>query len=121
MATRTGAKRKGKTTAKTTAVIGELIPQPHGGALRNGGPNKGGTGRPKKAFKKFCRELVSSPEYQAAITRAATNDQHKEFVGAAKLAASFAASKPPKKVEHLHTHTARSRLATRLARIVERN
>jgi hypothetical protein len=35
-----------KTTAKTTVPVGALIPQPHGGALRNGGTNAGGPGRP---------------------------------------------------------------------------
>jgi hypothetical protein len=37
-----------KTTVKTTGLkVGELVPQAHGGALRNGGTNKGGAGRPK--------------------------------------------------------------------------
>ena len=32
-----------------------LIPQPHGGALRNGGTNKGGTGRPKNEIRDTAR------------------------------------------------------------------
>lgn len=45
-----------KTTAKSTGrVVGELIPQPHGGALRNGGPNAGGTGRPPSEIRKKLR------------------------------------------------------------------
>jgi hypothetical protein len=39
-----------KTTAKTTAA-GALIRQRHGGALRNGGTNRGGTGRPANKAK----------------------------------------------------------------------
>jgi hypothetical protein len=39
-----------KTAAKTTAV-GELIRQRHGGALRNGGTNRGGPGRPANKAK----------------------------------------------------------------------
>ena|SRR3990167_4836447 len=29
---------------KTTVPVGALVPQPHGGALRNGGTNRGGLG-----------------------------------------------------------------------------
>ncbi|MHC4066312.1 MAG: hypothetical protein ACYSUI_17685 [Planctomycetota bacterium] len=36
-----------KTTAKTTPAVGDLVPQAHGGALRHGGTNKGGPGRPR--------------------------------------------------------------------------
>ena len=35
---------------------GELRPQPHGGALRNGGTNKGGSGRPPSEIRSACRE-----------------------------------------------------------------
>ena len=41
-----------KTTAKSTVEVGTLVPQAHGGALRHGGTNKGGPGRPSNAFKK---------------------------------------------------------------------
>lgn len=39
-----------KSTVKSSERVpfGALVPQPHGGALRNGGTNKGGTGRPKE-------------------------------------------------------------------------
>ena len=33
-----------------------LIPQPHGGALRNGGTNRGGPGRPPSAVREMCRK-----------------------------------------------------------------
>lgn len=39
----------GKSTGKSTnpeIPVGALIPQPHGGAIRNGGTNIGGSGRP---------------------------------------------------------------------------
>lgn len=55
-----GTKPNSKTTAKTTATrrsrVGALIPQPHGGALRNGGTNKGGTGRPPSIIRAELRE-----------------------------------------------------------------
>ncbi len=38
----------------------EMIPQPHGGALRNGGTNRGGTGRPKSEIRKACAEAFDS-------------------------------------------------------------
>lgn len=41
-----------ESTAKTTGV---LIPQAHGGALRNGGTNKGGTGRPPSILRDQLR------------------------------------------------------------------
>ncbi len=45
-----------ETTAKTTErKVGELIPQPHGGALRNGGPNRGGPGRAPSEIRKQLR------------------------------------------------------------------
>jgi len=37
--------------------VGALVPQPHGGALRNGGPNKGGTGRPPEYLRLRSREV----------------------------------------------------------------
>lgn len=43
-----------KSTDKSTASglpVGALIPQPHGGAIRNGGTNVGGTGRPRSALR----------------------------------------------------------------------
>lgn len=102
-----------------------LVPRPNGrGALLSGGvPGHDGSnaGRPTKAFKKFCRELAKSPDYQKAIEEAATSSTHENFIGAAKLVASFATSKPAKKVIHQHTTSARDRLADRIARLAERN
>ena len=49
-------------TAKETTV-GELIPQPHGGALRRGNPGNRGGGRPSHAVKQaFCGDLELAHE-----------------------------------------------------------
>lgn len=113
---------KPKTPAKSPVA---LVPQAHGGALKFGGNpgNKGGTGRPRTAFKKFCRELATSAEFQDALKSAATNANHDDFIGAAKLIATFATSKPAKTVNHNHRHFTdpRAVLADRLARLAERN
>lgn len=45
-----------ESTGKTT---GELVPQKHGGALRNGGTNRGGPGRTPDEFKQRMAELVN--------------------------------------------------------------
>lgn len=37
-------------------AVGQLIPQAHGGALRHGGTNKGGSGRPPSAIRAVARE-----------------------------------------------------------------
>jgi len=48
-----------ESTEKCTGLkgrpVGELVPQEHGGALRNGGPSKGGTGRPASEIRSQCR------------------------------------------------------------------
>lgn len=51
------APRKRKTTAKTPVKRGkgELVPQPHGGALRRGGTNNGGPGRPPSVIRERLR------------------------------------------------------------------
>jgi len=49
-------------TTKNTA-IGELVPQPHGGALRRGNPGNRGGGRPSHAVKQaFCGDLELAHE-----------------------------------------------------------
>lgn len=49
-------KSTGKSTATRRPRVGELIPQEHGGALRNGGTNKGGPGRPPSVLRAELRE-----------------------------------------------------------------
>lgn len=60
------AKRKKKPPAKPSVDVWELIPQPHGGALKRGGAqgttNKGGPGRPKDAFRQACRDSFNRIE-----------------------------------------------------------
>lgn len=51
------ARSEGKTTDKTT---GALVKQPHGGALRNGGTNRGGPGRPPSKLRAICRKMAGS-------------------------------------------------------------
>ncbi|MDA1082609.1 MAG: hypothetical protein O2973_13245 [Gemmatimonadetes bacterium] len=49
-----------KSTAKARvadAPVGALVPMPHGGALRNGGTNRGGPGRPPEAIRARSREM----------------------------------------------------------------
>jgi hypothetical protein len=40
----------------TPITTGALVPQPHGGALRNGGTNKGGMGRVPTRVRRLARE-----------------------------------------------------------------
>lgn len=44
----------------TEIPTGSLIPQPHGGALRNGGPSRPHGGRPPDKFRRLCRQLVAN-------------------------------------------------------------
>lgn len=43
---------------KTTVETGALVPQPHGGAIRNGGPNSGGPGRPPSEIRAAMRKAL---------------------------------------------------------------
>lgn len=79
-----------ETTAKTTVAVGDLVPQPHGGALRNGGTNKGGPGRPTKAFKAFAADMAQSVELQDALKTAALAGD----VSAIKLLIQYAEGLP---------------------------
>ncbi len=117
----------GKKTASKTALA---PPSRNGGArlpLGNHPGNTGGkpgrSGRPPKAFKKFCRELAKSGDFQKALQSAATDAEHQNYIGAAKLVATFATAKPAKTVNHNHRHFSdpRAALADRLARIIDRN
>ena len=52
-------RKSSNTTSKarlSDAPVGSLVPMPNGGALRNGGPNKGGPGRPPEAIRAQSRE-----------------------------------------------------------------
>ena len=49
-------KGNGKAKKTTKITTGELVAQKHGGALRNGGTNKGGPGRPPSKVRQRCRD-----------------------------------------------------------------
>lgn len=79
-----------KTTKKTTTPeVGSLVPQPNGrGALRYGGTNKGGTGRPPNALRGSMREILEKglPHLEEFVTGdAKPSDQ----LRAIKIAAKF--------------------------------
>ena len=48
-----------ETPAKSPAIV-TLRPQPHGGALRTGGTNRGGPGRPPSAIREAARALYDA-------------------------------------------------------------
>lgn len=56
------AKTTALTTAKNGLPVGAMIPQAHGGALRNGGTNAGGHGRPSTALRDRCVDALEQPE-----------------------------------------------------------
>ncbi len=41
-------------------LVGELVPQAHGGALRHGGTNKGGPGRPPSLIRSLFRDSFAN-------------------------------------------------------------
>lgn len=52
-----------ETTSKarlSDAPVGALVPMPRGGALRNGGPNRGGSGRPPESIRVRSRDMYDS-------------------------------------------------------------
>src|SRR5262245_54305688 len=55
-AKRSRRRRQKMTTALTT--VGTLQPQEHGGALRNGGTNRGGHGAVKLEWREKCRQAL---------------------------------------------------------------
>lgn len=79
-------KRVDKSTGESSAVpVGALVPQPHGGALRNGGTNKGGTGRPPDAWKAKMRELADRWAQAAEANRVLDDPDHKEWMAAGRF------------------------------------
>lgn len=66
-----------KSTAKarlSDAPVGALVPQPNGGALRNGGTNRGGSGRPPEWIRARSRAMYESvlDEFEARDLSLAT-------------------------------------------------
>jgi hypothetical protein len=94
MAKRKQRKTTKKTPDKTPGV--ELVPQAHGGAIKTGGNpgNKGGPGRPLKAFKQFCADVTNDPLYQENLEATAKNPESSHYIGAVKFVAEHAHGKP---------------------------
>lgn len=55
------------------------IPGRNGGTLRNGGTNKGGTGRPPNEFKERMRALVSREDVEAYTERCLSGEFGPKF------------------------------------------
>ena len=53
-------KTTGSPEAKSTVPTGALVTQPHGGALRNGGTNRGGPGRPPAKLRAQLRRMANT-------------------------------------------------------------
>jgi hypothetical protein len=68
-----------KTTAKTTVATGALVPQPHGGAIRHGGKNKGGPGRPPKAYKQFLADCLNDGAGREELLSVVRNSNHPAY------------------------------------------
>lgn len=80
--------------------VGELVPQPHGGALRRGGTNKGGSGRPPDAFREFCRRMASGGKNRMRQLREVLADKnHPHFMAARRYVTEYGYGKPIQPVE----------------------
>jgi hypothetical protein len=69
-----------ETTDKTSATpVGALVQQAHGGALRNGGTNKGGPGRPPSAIRASARKRFDKlmPHLSAIVRDETSKDSDK--------------------------------------------
>jgi hypothetical protein len=88
-----------KSTGANPLPVGALRPQPHGGALRNGGTNKGGTGRPPDEFKALCRELASNAATMAKVRSILGDENHDLFLGALKWASEHGYGKPTQMID----------------------
>jgi hypothetical protein len=84
----------------------------NGGKLLKGGTpgQKGGTGRPRRAFKEFARELADDPELQASVAKRA----HKQAT-VLKMVLDHGAGMPEQKITLTHDTGALDRLFARLA------
>jgi hypothetical protein len=88
-----------------------MRPGPRGGMLRTGGTNKGGPGRPRKAWKEFCRETIEDPAVQAAVRRKA----EKGYTPMVKLLADHGEGAPEQRIILQADTAALDRLFARLA------
>ena len=51
-----------------------MVPQPHGGARRRGGTNRGGPGRPSAAWKRLCTAALRSAKGLEVLKRIISGD-----------------------------------------------
>lgn len=72
---------------------------PHGGALRNGGTNKGGPGRPPDEFKAMCARLASRNATANRVREILEDKDHPFFMNALKWATENGYGKPTEHVE----------------------
>lgn len=75
-----------------------MVAQPHGGAIQRGNPGNTGGGRTPKAFKKWSRKIINSPDALKAVVTVLENDQHQHFASMWKEIATRAYGKVRDKV-----------------------
>ena len=91
----------------------------NGGSLRIGNPgNRGGGSRPK-SFAVFMRDLRGAPDVQAAIRRAAADEDSRGFGAVLKTLIEYDDEKPAQRIE-LSTPMSNAERAQRLKLLVER-
>ncbi len=78
-----------KTAKRRPVAEAVLVPQRHGGALRRGGTNKGGTGRPPDAFREMCRRLGSRESTIEAVEEILDDHDHPQFMSALKWVTEY--------------------------------
>ena len=86
------------------------VPQPHGGALNNGGTpgHKGGTGRPRDEFKRWMREMASGEDVERGLEAILKDSTTPLFLGALKHVTEHGYGKPEReKVESQQVDTRR--------------
>lgn len=77
---------KQPTPEPTTVPIGALRRQAHGGALRNGGTNRGGPGRPPDEFKQLLSSLASRDATVKALGDILQDKDHPHYMKALAFA-----------------------------------
>lgn len=109
--------RKAKPAAKTTAETTVMVEQPHGGALRMGGSNAGGPGRPADEFRAVCRQALEDAKGMDVVKAIISGDiyelvghdidgapiyaetRNKDRLGAIAFLAAYGFGKPTQTVE----------------------
>jgi hypothetical protein len=97
---------------KSPAKTPMRVPKHGKGALRVGGTNKGGPGRPPDEFKEMCRQLASREETLKQVQAILGDPDHGQFMAALKWATENGYGKAPQSVsvtgaeggpvEHIH-------------------